>query len=103
MFQVGFLSENAFCLIFSVFSQAAHLLLSVWRSYGSYGTQAAYLSRLLKSLKSLKSLITRETRSEGLGWSRSDVPRLECSDWLRSPEETSQPLDGFLVQPCRAE
>lgn len=36
-------------------------------------------------------------------FSHSLVPRLECSDWLRSPEETSQPLDGFLVQPCRVE
>lgn len=35
--------------------------------------------------------------------SLSLVPQLECSDWLRSPEETSQPLDGFLVQPCRVE
>lgn len=33
----------------------------------------------------------------------SSVPLLECSDWLHSPEETSQPLDGFLVQPCRVE
>lgn len=33
----------------------------------------------------------------------SSVPQLECSDLLHSPEETSQPLDGFLVQPCRVE
>lgn len=45
-----------------------------------------------------------------IGWLHLDqtfhsslIPQLECSDWLHCLEETSQPLDGFLAQPCRVE